>query len=592
MAPSPYRYRALQTPNTIRLLRILPELKDGEIACTLEHFQDDAVPPYHTLSYVWGDPKKTREIRIKDVDAESWYKHGLHENLWEFLDQMHTLRSHQNDYYIWTDFLCLDQGSTTEMNQQVQRMGHIYSGAARTIAWLGRPSSTSSPGLQSLQDELDWIPDWLSRKRQDAEKLPPFIRARYSKWWTFTNPEAWEAAFWSTNSTYGNRELNSEDVLPLGSWYIPFHKILCLPYWKRAWIVQEVALSKRVDLVFGVKSIDIEEFFLAYKVHMHHMSRGSGTDEQFIVADAARRTPRGELSIFRILEWAELCISTQPLDRVYSLLGLMEARESEESLMPMLEANYEKKVVELYWDVVLACCRSSPLIPGAISIVMDRVQKLLQCSNTLETFKAYAENKRTSNINRTMAVNALELVPTFRALSPFNGIQCYVAPSLPVPSSWKLSTVEAGWDHVFYHPQMDEYGSFLKLAIMFLLRGNEHVTAQNIQATLMAALLASRDTNQGQWVCQAHMSTVDSITSANKTNGTHFEVLRPRTGMGKLLPTLPSTYTQAFPICSQSGETPCDNTLLVLNTEKLGCSLSFSPSTEKKNLGDLVVFKL
>lgn len=344
-----------------------------------------------------------------------------------------------------------------------------------------------------------------------------------------------------------------------------------------------------MDLVFGAKSIDIDDFLLAYKVHMYHMSRGSGTEleEQHIVADAARRTPRGELSIFRILEWAELCISTKPLDRVYGLLGLMEAHESEGSPMPMLEVNYEKEVVELYWDVVLACCRSSPLIPGAISIIMDRVQKLLQCSNTLETFKAYAENTRTSNINRTAAVNALELVPTFRALSPFNGIQCYVAPSLPVPSSWKLSTVEAGLDYVFYHPQMDEYGSFLKLAIMFLLRGNEHITAQNIQDTLMAALLASKDTDKGQWVCQAHMSTVDSIASANKTNGIHFKVLR-----GKALWDSPSNYTKTHPPCSQGGETPCDNSLLVLNTEKFGWSLSFSPSEEKENLGDLVVFNL
>lgn len=403
----------------------------------------------------------------------------------------------------------------------------------------------------------------------------------------FYRSERWEPAFWSPNPNHSYRELDSKDFLPLGSWYIPFHKILCLPYWKRAWIVQEVALSKKVDLVFGAKSIDIEDFLLAYKVHMHHMSRGSGTDEQIIVADAARRTPRGELSIFRILEWAELCISTQPLDRVYSLLGLMEAHESEGSPMPMLEANNEKEVVELYWDVVLACCRSSPLIPGAIIIVMDRVQKLLQCSNTLETFKAYAENKRTSNINRTMAVNALELVPTFSALSPFNGIPCCVAPSLPVPSSWTLSTVEAGLDYVFYHPQMDEYGSFLNLAIMFLLRGNEHVTAENIQATLMAALLASKDTDQGQWVCQAHMSTVDSIKSTNKTNGVHFKVLR-----GNSLWDLPSNYTKTHPQCSQAGKSPCDNTLFILNIEKLGCSLSFSPTGEKKNLGDLVVFNL
>lgn len=587
----PYRYRSLQTPSTIRLLKILPKPKNGKIACTLKHFpdnafQDDAIPPYHALSYVWGDPKKTREILLKDADAESWHKHDLHENLWELLDQMHTLSSHQTELYFWTDFLCLDQGSTVEMNQQVQRMGHIYSGAVRTIAWLGRPSSTSSRDLQSLQDELDWIPDWLTRERQNAEELPPFIRPPASRW-NFTNSGAWNPAFWSIDKGFKSTpDLKSGNVLPpLGRWFLPFHKILRLPYWQRVWIVQEVALSKKVDLMVGAKSIDIEDFLLAYKVHMHHMSRGSHAEEELIAAAAARTTPRGELSIFRILEWAELCKSKRPLDRVYGLLGLMEAHES--GGPPTLEVNYNKEAVEVLWDVVLACCRSSPLIPGTIGTIINRFPELLQCSNTLETFEAYARNERTSNINRATALEALELFPTFRALSPLNGTHIYVAPSDLLPSSWKLPTTEAGSEHVFYHPRQAVYGSFLRLMVMFLLRGNKPVPAQSIQAAVIAALLALQCTDQGQWICRAHLSTNEATSSENKTHGIHFKVLRSSFGFGRISGPFPPDMRQVPPICSRAGGVGCDSSLLVLHSEKLGCSLTFSPSEEKADFGDL-----
>lgn len=46
-------------------------------------------------------------------------------------------QSHQTGHWIWTDFLCLNQKKSNEMDQKVPRVGLIYSEALRAISWLG-----------------------------------------------------------------------------------------------------------------------------------------------------------------------------------------------------------------------------------------------------------------------------------------------------------------------------------------------------------------------------------------------------------------------------------------------------------------------
>lgn len=49
----------------IRILKLHPGANGSPIACTLRVVSLDDNPEYETLSYVWGDPKKTKPIHCR-----------------------------------------------------------------------------------------------------------------------------------------------------------------------------------------------------------------------------------------------------------------------------------------------------------------------------------------------------------------------------------------------------------------------------------------------------------------------------------------------------------------------------------------------
>jgi hypothetical protein len=54
---------------------------------------------------------------------------------------------------LWVDAICIDQseGSKTERDQQLGRMGEIYAAASRVIAWLGPGGNGSEPAMGYLK---------------------------------------------------------------------------------------------------------------------------------------------------------------------------------------------------------------------------------------------------------------------------------------------------------------------------------------------------------------------------------------------------------------------------------------------------------
>ncbi|KAI3393172.1 hypothetical protein diail_4660 [Diaporthe ilicicola] len=167
LAPASYHYEPLGE-NSIRLLKIRPELKNGHIACTVKQFDND-IPRYDALSYFWGDGALTRTVYVDDTPVD------IHESLWEFLDQMRRSQRTEHwipaDNWIWTDFLCLDQNNNEEIGQQIPHMGQIYSEAERTISWLGcknsswvaRPDGSATPS-EDLEKDLQVIAKEVSEK--------------------------------------------------------------------------------------------------------------------------------------------------------------------------------------------------------------------------------------------------------------------------------------------------------------------------------------------------------------------------------------------------------------------------------------------
>jgi hypothetical protein len=83
-----YQHEPLSNLYIMRLLKLDPDLADGELVCSISHFNRAyrEVPKFYAISYCWGDPSPTRKIRINGL-----YCH-IHENLWTCL---HWLWEHE-----------------------------------------------------------------------------------------------------------------------------------------------------------------------------------------------------------------------------------------------------------------------------------------------------------------------------------------------------------------------------------------------------------------------------------------------------------------------------------------------------------------
>lgn len=428
MALPEYPYRPLESPGSIRLLKILPDRVDGNIACTLEHFDQGRIPPYHALSYFWGDPQQTRLIYLRDaahdtghIDPASitptpgFYQQGLHENLWEVLDQMHTMNRTQ-DYY-WTDFLCLNQASEMEMAEQIGRMGEIYSGTAGTISWLGRPTSNYINPFNDLEKDIIKLSEWYTGYHKQAEQLFANFDRLLPEWFLVNVADR-------TNASVGiNRgppeslavvvrnaklpEIKSQiNGIQFARIHNPLYNILKLPYWTRVWIVQEVALAPSVEIIFGSQSINSDILILAYKTYIGYFLNKYQT-----VPVIEARITRDYIDFSIILRWFRRCNCSKAVDRLYGFMGLLNSNKHNEGMqIKHLEVNYKKEFAELYWDLVFGCVSDSYAPPLAM------FRDLLSHHPTAETLQAYASNPRTSLWHKHMAMVSVRAAEMTRAI--------------------------------------------------------------------------------------------------------------------------------------------------------------------------------
>jgi hypothetical protein len=118
-------------PGSIRLVRLLPgewtatircELFDGPLGST----------SYHALSYVWGSKNVKRPIMLNNtvfpvtVNLEGALRH---------LRELH--KADRDDFVLWIDALCINQGDVKERTSQVQMMGKIYAQSEEVVVYLG-----------------------------------------------------------------------------------------------------------------------------------------------------------------------------------------------------------------------------------------------------------------------------------------------------------------------------------------------------------------------------------------------------------------------------------------------------------------------
>jgi len=208
-----YPYQPLDsTSNEIRLFTLLPGKGRRAIEGRLTHHNFDTSLEYDALSYMWGDPTKTRIIRIDGHDT------GIAENLFLALND---IRQTKTPLVIWIDALCINQDDNEELNHQVQQMRTIYSKAAMVHAWIDEQIDPNDWGVQEINRFAQYASDnpeeaaqLVSRVNGYAEDMdkPDFARLLGGQ------PERWK----------------------------PVAELLNDPYWHRLWIQQELILAHQV----------------------------------------------------------------------------------------------------------------------------------------------------------------------------------------------------------------------------------------------------------------------------------------------------------------------------------------------------------
>lgn len=256
---SPYRYSALPSESSIRLLQIFQDSSCAQgFLARLETYELDDAPPFWALSYTWG-PSEFDEGSNASEKTKTQFTHlvcdggrlRVGQNLFDFLRQFkndiaffaetselgrqsrkanHSARLiyPKNGFNLWVDAICIDQQESQERCHQVQLMGQIYEAARSVIVWLG----TTEPPYEVYWVVRCFIPKILevARVASNADVLQQF------------GPEL---------DHPGIIQLLGEDFCDEWRKSYPVYFNFCLKkrWLTRGWVVQEAAIPHSEDIV-------------------------------------------------------------------------------------------------------------------------------------------------------------------------------------------------------------------------------------------------------------------------------------------------------------------------------------------------------
>ncbi|KAJ2988036.1 hypothetical protein NUW58_g4187 [Xylaria curta] len=270
------------------------------IECELIHTTlDDNVIPYEAVSYTWGTLDRTRNIFI-DGDM-------LHvtSNLSRLLRD---LRSCDIDRYLWIDAICINQDDDLERGHQVQRMKHIYRGAERVLFYLCPKTEIASVLMESLAQ----LQERVAGVRWEAHD---------TRW-----DAAWQEVQERLRGQYENLEFEQREGLGY---------LLRRSFFRRVWILQEVANSRRASVLCGTDSVPAHLFAISPRL-MNITTDPHVQAVLHLMPGSFGRTTRSfpGRSLLALLKQFGGSEASDERDRIYALLGLCEVTNKATVLTP------------------------------------------------------------------------------------------------------------------------------------------------------------------------------------------------------------------------------------------------------------------
>lgn len=303
------------------------------IFVAISSFLDDCTY-YHALSYTWGTGERKVPIIINgcsfSVTAE------LHNALLHLRRLISTNIYTLNDNF-WVDALCINQQDHQEKSIQVALMQSIYRSAYQVIIWLG----DATPGITSevfamLHSNIQIFPTYY-----DAVDLELLQCIQDHQWLCF-----------------------GADMM---------HR----PWWRRMWVIQEIALAQRAVVMCGMNVVDWSKVAVAgVQAQVLDKPAFLHTEEQYRIGDVFlpnvrfKRAYRMNVLADRPMPILELlmnnmsCKATDERDMLFSLVGIatdvqvvgVEKREeyaaSSANEKSHIILDYDRSTEQVYTDLV------------------------------------------------------------------------------------------------------------------------------------------------------------------------------------------------------------------------------------------------
>jgi hypothetical protein len=297
-----YQYQPLGSEDEVRLLILAAGTCTDDIRCDLRPYSLSSIPQFDAISYAWEDISKPHEVFCNNESIPVTRSAYI---------ALQYLRHAIRDRVIWIDAICINQGSDSEKSHQVCLMREIYSQARQTHVWLGEDVGNNA---KLAFEHISRLADCLSLTENQAEAE---LRQ-------------------SIAIDYHIREGMFED------WALEFIKAIApvfdQSWFRRLWVVQEVALSFHAKLCFGNHSISMPGFMavmtmmgafheLNYHQRMfafHSMGNlvNMGVVQAMIEGQRDDFDTKQPLNILELLRYTENFAHTDPRDKIYALLGL------------------------------------------------------------------------------------------------------------------------------------------------------------------------------------------------------------------------------------------------------------------------------
>jgi hypothetical protein len=292
---SEYQYRRLNYTlgQEIRLIELLPtdKLSDA-VRCRMHHVNLEDDPAYEAVSYTWategGDARPCRYVQFADGNGSITVTQNCEAAL-------RRLRKRGCSRHLWVDAICIDQTNTSERNHQVGLMDKIFSRAWRV--------------MMCLQDEHLHAPVDYARLFQRLDT--------------------------------GDR-LRSSEILTLD-------RLISARYFKRVWIIQEVALARSAYLKVNDQELPLSPCVLR---NLENFC----SEHNFKIPSVLRWVPsqESEYEVIRCLEIGADCQATDPRDRVFALLSLMKP-----SVRALVPVDYSMNITAVHAYIRIAAISTS-----------------------------------------------------------------------------------------------------------------------------------------------------------------------------------------------------------------------------------------